>query len=119
MVSGGVQRNVVPNELRATFDVRISPLMNLQEFSDKINHWVKDAGEGVAIEFYQKHLDQVTSIYSSKRVFENQLIVMTDAVSTDRVGKWPWNHDASKSLSFISSDNDRRINEIQVVDGVF
>ena len=72
MVSGGVQRNVVPNELRATFDVRISPLMNLQEFSDKINHWVKDAGEGVAIEFYQKHLDQVTSIYSSKRVFENQ-----------------------------------------------
>ena len=59
LIPGGVQHNVVPDELRATFDVRISPLMNLDEFGRMINQWVQDAGDGVAIDFYQQHLDQV------------------------------------------------------------
>lgn len=66
MVRGGVQHNVVPDELRATFDVRISPLMNLDEFGRMINQWVQDAGDGVAIDFYQQHLDQTMTDISTK-----------------------------------------------------
>ena len=59
IISGGVQVNVVPDELVATFDIRVTPLQELQEFNGRINQWVKDAGEGVTISYKQQHLDQV------------------------------------------------------------
>jgi len=58
MIRGGVQINVVPDEMAASFDVRLTPNMKLEDFDRLINQWVQDAGEGVSIHFIQKHCDQ-------------------------------------------------------------
>ena len=52
--------NVVPDELVATFDVRISPLLELKEFENRVNKWIAEAGDGVEIDYYQKHMDQAS-----------------------------------------------------------
>ena len=62
--TGGVQHNVVPAELAATFDVRLTPLMELQEFDRQVNEWIREAGEGVSIDYFQKHMDQVQSLFA-------------------------------------------------------
>ncbi|XP_033127642.1 aminoacylase-1-like [Anneissia japonica] len=63
MLEGGVAQSVVPQDFTATFDIRIPPTVNLQEFEDKINNWVKEAGEGVRIEYQNKNMCQeVTSV---------------------------------------------------------
>jgi len=64
MMSGGVQMNVVPNEFTVGFDIRITPKTNMVEFEDKINNWVKEAGDGqIDVIFKQKFTDQtLTSI---------------------------------------------------------
>lgn len=53
-LGGGVQPNVVPEELTLTYDVRISPNTNVVDFEAMINRWCKDAGEGVWIEYHSK-----------------------------------------------------------------
>lgn len=58
MVRGGVQVNVVPDELAATFDVRLTPNLKLEDFDRQVNQWISEAGEGVTIHFIQKHMDQ-------------------------------------------------------------
>ena len=57
---GGVQINVVPDELAATFDVRLTPNLKLEDFDRQVQQWINDAGEGVSIHYNQKHMDQVT-----------------------------------------------------------
>jgi len=66
MARGGVQHNVVPAELAATFDVRLTPLMELQEFDRQVNEWIREAGEGVSIDYFQKHMDQTKTDISPK-----------------------------------------------------
>lgn len=62
MVEGGQQPNVIPSELCACFDIRITPTANLVEFEELIKSWCREAGEGVTYEMLQKHTDQsVTS----------------------------------------------------------
>lgn len=62
MVKGGVAYNVIPAEMDVSFDLRIPPTVNLQEFECKIKNWCKEAGDGVTYKFAQKHMDQnVTS----------------------------------------------------------
>uniref|UniRef100_A0A673MUI2 N-acyl-aliphatic-L-amino acid amidohydrolase n=1 Tax=Sinocyclocheilus rhinocerous TaxID=307959 RepID=A0A673MUI2_9TELE len=58
MVKGGVAYNVVPAEMDVSFDLRIPPTVNLQEFEEKIKAWCKVAGEDVTYDFAQKHMDQ-------------------------------------------------------------
>uniref|UniRef100_A0A8C1YBL2 Peptidase M20 dimerisation domain-containing protein n=1 Tax=Cyprinus carpio TaxID=7962 RepID=A0A8C1YBL2_CYPCA len=58
MVKGGVAYNVVPAEMDVSFDLRIPPTVNLQEFEEKIKAWCKEAGEDVTYDFAQKHMDQ-------------------------------------------------------------
>uniref|UniRef100_A0A8C2L3V6 N-acyl-aliphatic-L-amino acid amidohydrolase n=1 Tax=Cyprinus carpio TaxID=7962 RepID=A0A8C2L3V6_CYPCA len=58
MVKGGVAYNVVPAEMDVSFDLRIPPTDNLQEFEEKIKAWCKEAGEDVTYDFAQKHMDQ-------------------------------------------------------------
>uniref|UniRef100_A0A667Y3U9 Aminoacylase 1 n=1 Tax=Myripristis murdjan TaxID=586833 RepID=A0A667Y3U9_9TELE len=66
MVKGGVAYNVIPAEMDVSFDLRIPPTVNLQEFEKQIKQWCKEAGEGITYEFAQKHMNQnVTSTEDS------------------------------------------------------
>ncbi|XP_031350143.1 aminoacylase-1-like [Photinus pyralis] len=55
MLQGGVQLNVIPNELIMTVDSRIAPTRNLEEWQRTLERWCKEAGEGTFIVFDQKH----------------------------------------------------------------
>uniref|UniRef100_A0A3Q3FZW0 N-acyl-aliphatic-L-amino acid amidohydrolase n=1 Tax=Labrus bergylta TaxID=56723 RepID=A0A3Q3FZW0_9LABR len=62
MVKGGVAYNVIPAEMDVSFDLRIPPSVNLQDFEKQIKEWCKEAGEDVTYKFAQKHMNQnVTS----------------------------------------------------------
>uniref|UniRef100_UPI00398F2D6C aminoacylase-1-like isoform X2 n=1 Tax=Pristiophorus japonicus TaxID=55135 RepID=UPI00398F2D6C len=66
MLQGGVAYNVVPEELMASFDIRIPPTVDYKAFEEQIKAWCQDAGEGVTYEFYQKDMNQtLTSIEKS------------------------------------------------------
>lgn len=66
MMNGGMQANVVPDKLIITFDVRITPTSNLQEFEGMIREWMAEAGPGLEIVFIQKMMDQsITSVDES------------------------------------------------------
>lgn len=58
MVKGGVAYNVVPAEMDVSFDLRIPPTVNLQEFEEQIKVWCREAGEDVTYDFAQKNTDQ-------------------------------------------------------------
>uniref|UniRef100_A0AAQ4QT92 N-acyl-aliphatic-L-amino acid amidohydrolase n=1 Tax=Gasterosteus aculeatus aculeatus TaxID=481459 RepID=A0AAQ4QT92_GASAC len=58
MVKGGVAYNVIPAEMDVSFDLRIPPQVNLQEFERQIKDWCKEAGDDVTYEFAQKHMNQ-------------------------------------------------------------
>uniref|UniRef100_A0A3P8Y060 N-acyl-aliphatic-L-amino acid amidohydrolase n=1 Tax=Esox lucius TaxID=8010 RepID=A0A3P8Y060_ESOLU len=58
MVKGGVAYNVIPAEMDVSFDLRIPPTVNLQEFEEQIKQWCKEAGEGITYDFAQKHMNQ-------------------------------------------------------------
>ena len=60
---GGVQVNVVPSELVAYFDIRVTPHADLDEMLNQLLEWCKEAGDDVQIEFIQYLKDQtLTSI---------------------------------------------------------
>ncbi|XP_061583197.1 aminoacylase-1A-like [Cololabis saira] len=61
MVKGGVAYNVIPAEMDVSFDLRIPPTVNLQEFEKQIKQWCKEAGEDVTYKFAQKHMNQNTT----------------------------------------------------------
>ncbi|XP_014608257.1 PREDICTED: aminoacylase-1-like [Polistes canadensis] len=54
-LKGGVQTNVIPNELIAMFDVRLDPSVDHDEFEAKIKKWCEETGEGVFYTFEQKN----------------------------------------------------------------
>ncbi|KAL4239493.1 adenylate cyclase [Mactra antiquata] len=58
MLDGGIQFNVVPNEMSVGFDIRIAPTEDLVEFEEKIKTWCTEAGEGVTYEFVHKNTDK-------------------------------------------------------------
>ncbi|XP_061788696.1 aminoacylase-1-like [Nerophis lumbriciformis] len=58
MVKGGVAYNVIPAEMDVSFDLRIPPTVNLQEFEKVIQRWCKEAGDDVTYDFAQKHMNQ-------------------------------------------------------------
>lgn len=58
MVNGGVAYNVVPAEMDVSFDLRIPPTVNLQEFEEQIKAWCAEAGEGITYKFAQKFMQQ-------------------------------------------------------------
>ncbi|KAF2888979.1 hypothetical protein ILUMI_17194, partial [Ignelater luminosus] len=51
---GGVQANVIPQEVILTFDCRIAPDVDVVEFEERLNKWCKEVGEDVWIEYQQK-----------------------------------------------------------------
>lgn len=63
IMSGGVQVNVVPDKFEVTFDMRITPTTDLQEFERNLRNWMTEAGPGMEMEFIQKTTDQsLTSV---------------------------------------------------------
>jgi aminoacylase len=53
MLSGGLQANVVPPELSAVFDLRISPAWKLEDVRKLLDDLCVEAGPGVKFEFLQ------------------------------------------------------------------
>src|SRR5690348_12293927 len=53
MLGGGLQANVVPPELSAVFDVRISPNWPVDEFQKFLDSLCAEAGPDVTYEFLQ------------------------------------------------------------------
>ncbi|KAF4524215.1 hypothetical protein B566_EDAN013335 [Ephemera danica] len=51
MVQGGIQGNVVPPELSATFDIRIATDVDLVQFKEMLAQWCLEAGPGTSIEY--------------------------------------------------------------------
>ncbi|KAJ8302061.1 hypothetical protein KUTeg_021048 [Tegillarca granosa] len=64
-VQGGLQFNVVPEEMFAGFDIRITPTVNFEEFENKIKQWLEECGEGITYEFHQKCMIQNTTSTST------------------------------------------------------
>ncbi|XP_035428662.2 aminoacylase-1-like [Spodoptera frugiperda] len=54
-LSGGVQINVLPENVTVSFDIRIAPDVDHDEFDDMISRWCKEAGDGVTFEYVVKN----------------------------------------------------------------
>ncbi|XP_047530872.1 aminoacylase-1-like [Vanessa atalanta] len=54
MINGGIQNNVIPEKLTASFDLRLALSVNFVEFENMIKQWCKEAGKDVTYEFEQK-----------------------------------------------------------------
>ncbi|XP_068630361.1 aminoacylase-1-like [Battus philenor] len=65
-LEGGVQVNVLPEELIASFDIRISPKEDHQALEDMILGWCREAGDNVTLEYYIRNPEEkVTDIQNS------------------------------------------------------
>jgi len=53
-LQGGVQNNVIPAELKATFDIRITPSVDHEELEATIKRWCEEAGPDVTYSFEAK-----------------------------------------------------------------
>lgn len=58
IMEGGVQANVVPDQFRLTFDIRLTPTTNMVEFEAQLRKWMVEAGSGLELEFLVKFTDQ-------------------------------------------------------------
>lgn len=58
IMNGGVQTNVIPDKFDLTFDIRITPTTNLEQFEKMIRDWMAEAGEGLELKFICKFEDQ-------------------------------------------------------------
>lgn len=56
MLQGGVQYNVVPAELKVGFDMRVTPLYDLDEFDKQLHQWCREAAgeDGYKIKWIQR-----------------------------------------------------------------
>ncbi|XP_038213797.1 aminoacylase-1-like [Zerene cesonia] len=54
MLEGGIQNNVVPEKLSASFDMRLALSVDFNEFENMIKNWCKEAGANVTYQFEQK-----------------------------------------------------------------
>lgn len=69
MIQGGVQPNVVPNNFKAYFDLRLPPTVDLQKFEEEIRQWIHQAGDGVEMNFLQKSDTQQKTDTSDENIF--------------------------------------------------
>lgn len=54
-LQGGVQTNVIPESLTASFDLRLPPTLDHEEFEATIKKWCEEAGKDVTYTFEQKN----------------------------------------------------------------
>ncbi|CAB4064527.1 ACY1 [Lepeophtheirus salmonis] len=77
-MSGGVQANVVPQEFKIGFDIRVTPTTDLEEFNKMINDWCREAcvssggdGTGINTEYQAKFEGrEVTSVAENDLWFQ-------------------------------------------------
>ncbi|CAI4224386.1 unnamed protein product [Auanema sp. JU1783] len=55
VINGGVQVNVLPEQLSCCFDIRVPPTVDYEEFDAQIASWCQKAGPDVSYEFLQKN----------------------------------------------------------------
>ncbi|CAH8873505.1 unnamed protein product [Trichobilharzia szidati] len=67
MVNGGVQHNVVPEKLLASFDIRLTPSLSLDSLKEKLNQWAISAGGQIEFEYSNTGVDLKQSV-----VFPNE-----------------------------------------------
>ena len=48
-VHGGVQHNVVPDQLSMNFDIRVTPTLDLTELHRMFESWADEAGGGIQV----------------------------------------------------------------------
>lgn len=54
-LQGGVQINVIPQEMVASFDVRLACDVDHDQFEKMVYEWCKEAGSDLKVEFEQKN----------------------------------------------------------------
>ncbi|CAH8617057.1 unnamed protein product [Schistosoma mattheei] len=62
MINGGVQHNVVPEQLSASFDIRLTPSLSLDDFKRKLDQWALNAGGQIEFEFINTGVDLKQSV---------------------------------------------------------
>jgi len=58
MIEGGVQSNVIPSEMKAVFDCRVTTSFNAEEFKAMVENWATETGigkDGIFIRFFDEH----------------------------------------------------------------
>lgn len=68
-MKGGVQPNVVPEVLSVTFDIRLALSVKHDEFSNMLEQWASEAGEGVRVEYVQKHTHVNPTVIDDSNAF--------------------------------------------------
>lgn len=71
MLKGGVQINVVPSELSAAFDIRVSPFANHTKFINMIEGWLKEAGSDISYTIISKDPPTVSTKLDSGNIYWN------------------------------------------------
>ncbi|CAH8643015.1 unnamed protein product [Heterobilharzia americana] len=62
MMSGGVQHNVVPGKLSASFDIRLTPSFSLDSLKEKLGQWALNAGGQIEFEFINTGVELKQSV---------------------------------------------------------
>ena len=74
LMSGGVQVNVVPDKFVLTFDIRITPRTNLDQFEANLRGWLAEAGDGIDLEFIMTNLNQTLTSVDDKDPWFSALV---------------------------------------------
>ncbi|KPJ18371.1 Aminoacylase-1A [Papilio machaon] len=73
-IQGGVQINVLPEQLSVYFDIRISPFEDHDAFENMILGWCKDAGDNVTLEYFIKNPEEKITKLDEDAYFWNALL---------------------------------------------
>ncbi|XP_065325027.1 aminoacylase-1-like isoform X2 [Gordionus sp. m RMFG-2023] len=60
-LKAGVAFNVVPSEIYCTFDMRVTPRVDLSDFENLWKSWVDAAGDGITYKFHQRSCKPIMS----------------------------------------------------------
>ncbi|KAK0398525.1 hypothetical protein QR680_002633 [Steinernema hermaphroditum] len=133
-VDGGVQMNVVPAEMNAYFDIRVTPLDDYEEIEKKIAEFCKSAGDDVTYSFIQKAMiknmtptnksDPWWNIFSSvleenKLEYKTEIFVgATDSRFLRRAGYKAIGFSPMKNTPTLLHDHDEFLTEDEYLRGV-
>ena len=86
---GGVEINVLPNELSVAFDIRVAPDVNFTKFDKMIKGWLKEAGEGITYSIINRDipvestkLDESNPFWIAfKKTFEDHGLELQQVIS--------------------------------------
>lgn len=69
MLKGGLQTNIVPSEMRITFDIRLAIDVDHDEFEKQIQQWCTEAGGDITIKYLLKDSKASVTITDSTNPF--------------------------------------------------